>query len=71
MGCRSDRFVEGRIAAIALPGTHAVTYTVLLNACRLFTGSIAIDNARLVIVDSSNSEPRTAWRPTFARGVAS
>lgn len=51
VGGPSDRFVEGRISAIAPPGTHAVNYTVLLNACGLLTGSIAIDDAKLVIVD--------------------
>ena len=51
VGGPSGRFVEGRIAAMAPPGTHAVNYTVLLNACGLSTGSIAIDDARLVVVD--------------------
>jgi hypothetical protein len=50
-GGPNDRFVEGRISAIAPPGTHAVNYTVLLNACGLSTGSIAIDDARLVVVE--------------------
>lgn len=51
VGGPNDRFVEGRISAIAPPGTHAVNYTVLLNACGLSTGSIAIDDAKLVVVD--------------------
>lgn len=51
VGGPSDRFVEGRISAIAPPGTQAVNYTVLLNACGLSTGSIAIDDARLVVVE--------------------
>lgn len=51
VGGPTGRFVEGRISAIAPPGTHAVNYTVLLNACGLATGSIAIDDAKLVIVD--------------------
>jgi len=51
VGGPSGRFVEGRIAAIAPPGTHAVNCTVLLNACGLATGSIAIDDARLVVVE--------------------
>ncbi len=51
VGGPSDRFVEGRISAIAPPGTHAVNYTVLLNACGLSTGSIAVDDAKLVVVD--------------------
>ena len=51
VGGPTGRFVEGRISAIAPPGTHAVNYTVLLNACGLTTGSIAIDDAKLVIVD--------------------
>ncbi len=51
VGGPGDRFVEGRISAIAPPGTHAVNYTVLLNACGLSTGSIAIDDARLVVVE--------------------
>ena len=51
VGGPTGRFVEGRISAIAPPGTHAVNYTVLLSACGLATGSIAIDDAKLVIVD--------------------
>jgi len=51
VGGPNDRFVEGRISAIAPPGTHAVNYTVLLNACGMSTGSIAIDDAKLVVVD--------------------
>lgn len=50
-GGPNDRFVEGRISAIAPPGTRAVNYTVLLNSCGLPTGSIAIDDAKLVVVD--------------------
>lgn len=51
VGGPTGRFVEGRISAIAPPGTHAVNCTVLLNACGLATGSIAIDDARLVVVE--------------------
>jgi hypothetical protein len=50
-GGPNDRFVEGRISAIAPPGTRAVNYTVLLNSCGLPTGSIAIDDAKLVVVE--------------------
>jgi hypothetical protein len=48
-GGPDDRFVEGRIAAIAPPGTHGVNYTVLLNADGRPTGSIVVDDAKLVI----------------------
>jgi hypothetical protein len=44
-----DRFAEGRIAAIAPEGTCGVNYTILLNACGLPTGSVVMDDARLVI----------------------
>lgn len=56
VGGPKDRFVEGRIAAIAPPGTHAVNYTVLLNACGLSSGSIAIDDAKLVVVDAVSGD---------------
>jgi hypothetical protein len=44
-----DQFAEGRIAAIAPAGTCGVNYTILLNACGLPTGSVVMDDARLVI----------------------
>jgi hypothetical protein len=44
-----DRFAEGRIAAIAPEGTCGVNYTILLNACGLPSGSVVMDDARLVI----------------------
>jgi hypothetical protein len=51
VGGPDDRFVEGRISAIAPPGTHAVNYTVLLNACGLPNGSLVFDDAKLVVAD--------------------
>jgi hypothetical protein len=51
VGGPDDRFVEGRISAIAPQGTHGVNYTVLLNACGLSTGSLVFDDAKLVVVD--------------------
>jgi hypothetical protein len=44
-----DQFAEGRIAAIAPEGTCGVNYTILLNACGQPTGSVVMDDARLVI----------------------
>jgi hypothetical protein len=48
-----DQFAEGRIAAIAPEGTCGVNYTILLNACGKPTGSIVMDDARLVIAGST------------------
>lgn len=46
-----DRFVEGKLAAEAPPGAVAVRFQVLLTAAGLPTGSIIIDDAKLVITD--------------------
>lgn len=46
-----DRFVEGKLAAEAPPGAVAVRFQVLLNAAGLPTGSIIIDDAKLVIAN--------------------
>jgi len=51
VGGPDDRFVEGRISAIAPQGTHAVNYTVLLSACGYPSGSIVVDDAKLVVAD--------------------
>jgi hypothetical protein len=45
----SDRFVAGKLAAEAPPGTVAVRFQVLLTAAGRTTGSIVIDDAKLVI----------------------
>lgn len=47
----NDRFVEGRLAAEAPPGTVGVRFQVLLNAAGRLTGSIIVDDATMVIVD--------------------
>jgi hypothetical protein len=44
-----DRFVEGRVAAFAPPGTVAVRCQVLVNAHGLPAGSLIADDAKLVI----------------------
>jgi hypothetical protein len=44
-----DRFVEGRIAAFAPPGTAAVRCQILVNAHGLSTGSVIADDAVLKI----------------------
>jgi len=48
-GSAVNQFVEGRIAAVAPPGTLAVKWQVLLNASGLPTGSIVVDAATLAI----------------------
>lgn len=44
-------FVEGRLAAKAPAGTVALQFQVLLAAAGLETGSIVVDDAKLVIID--------------------
>jgi hypothetical protein len=49
--CPLGEFVEGRLAAKAPAGTVAVRFQVLLSAAGLQTGSIVVDDAKLVILD--------------------
>jgi hypothetical protein len=49
--CPLGEFVEGRLAAKAPAGTVAVRFQVLLSAAGLETGSIVVDDAKLVIAD--------------------
>jgi hypothetical protein len=46
-----NRFVEGTLAAEAPRGTVAVKFQALLNAASLPTGSIIVDDAKVVITD--------------------
>jgi hypothetical protein len=46
-----DHFVEGTLAAEAPPGTVAIMFQTLLNAAGLPTGSIIVDDAKVVIAD--------------------
>jgi len=46
-----SKFVEGRLAAKAPAGTVAVRFQVLLSAAGRETGSIVVDDAKLVILD--------------------
>lgn len=45
------QFVEGRLAAKAPGGTVGVRFQVLLAAAGMETGSIVVDDAKLVILD--------------------
>ena len=47
-----DRFVEGKLAAEVPPGTVAVRFQALLTAAGLSTGSIVVDDAKMVIADT-------------------
>jgi hypothetical protein len=47
----TGQFVKGRLAAKAPAGTAAVRFEVLLAAAGLETGSIVVDDAKLVIAD--------------------
>jgi hypothetical protein len=47
----TGQFVKGRLAAKAPAGTAAVRFQVLLAAAGLETGSIVVDDAKLVIAD--------------------
>jgi hypothetical protein len=45
----TGQFVEGRLAAKATAGTAIVRFLVLLSAAGLETGSIVVDDAKLMI----------------------